>query len=229
MDFNKALKDKALTYTNRRNKQGNWINTYGRGSHVVTVTEYYNTVNYVTTEGIQGVSSHISGIEIVGKRRTDAGGYKTIHKFNDISQDALDFLAQGQRTEKSLPEPHQFVQIGQGITPQYKKGNGFKGNVYYSQSYIVKEVMGITVVEIKSDLRIEEVDASSKNCWFLLECVNKFGACFDIVTDLEVFYPAHRYKKMISKNMRPKKSADLTELSTVERDFFAWAVAEEFR
>lgn len=233
-DFQQQLRKISLTHnckfnqSDNPNKKEKTVITFGNGSRVITIAEHYQGIEVRDDNGfLRGIRRDLSHIEIIGKKKTEKGGYKKVKEFTSMNGTIVDFLMEGKRTERSLPDPMQFAESNNSVEP-YSKAARFNGSIYMSTSNIITTICCISAVEIMSDLRIKPVDPKSKNCWFKIECANSYGAIFDIVTDLEVFHPAHRYKHMISKNLRPKKSADLTKISKAELHFINWAVGEEF-
>lgn len=126
-------------------------------------------------------------------------------------------------TVANLPEPYKF-----GDVVRHIKINDSSPSVCgVASNAVISRIFEINIVAINDDCTVDdsEISTPGKDVWFRLQCMGSAGATFDIISDGNGWYPITRYKKnRITMSMKPKKSVDLSYMSTVDKTLINEAI-----
>jgi hypothetical protein len=157
--------------------------------------------------------------------RTAAGNNytKTGECFRLTSLEQLDFqgapVARKKIDKSKLPEPFTFKKTG--CTCDTK--GWYVRNTTFGKVRLVGPVGLTDNAKISDDM----AGVPDEEVWWHFDCAAPSTATFNIITDGEVWYPVNRRSMRITTQLKPKKSVDLSYLSTDDQKFLV-RIIEDF-
>lgn len=116
-----------------------------------------------------------------------------------------------------LSEPHQF-----------RDAKYIELDNVYTRNVVIVRACLVGPVGITDKMKVSESMAMvpGEQVWWYFSCRGATTATFNLITDGSIWYPVNRRSKRITSQLKPKKSVDLSQLSTDDRDFLRYIIQD---